>query len=62
MKNRKIIIVNQSEDTLRIVGYFDCDVVIISVYQTETDKLVIYDGIRKCPPRTYAELIEILSY
>ena len=41
-------------------GYLDCDV--LSVFPTETDKLVKYDVIRKCPPRTCAGWIEIPSY
>ena len=32
-----------------MVGYFDFDVVLLSVFQSETDKLVKYDVIRKCP-------------
>ena len=40
MKIRKIIILNQSKDTLRMNGYFDCDVVLLSAFPTEIDKLI----------------------
>ena len=47
MKNIKIIILNYSKDTLRMVGYLEGHVIVLSVLETETDK---YDVMRKCPP------------
>ena len=34
------------KDTLKMVGYLDCDVVFLSVFQTETNKLAKHDVIR----------------
>ena len=54
MKNRKIIILNQSKFTLIMVCHPQCDVALLSAFQTETDKLVKDDVIRKFRPRTCA--------
>ena len=32
MKNRKVIILKQSKDTLRMNGYLDCDVVLLPIF------------------------------
>ena len=62
MRNGKNIILNQSKDTLSMVDYLDCDVVFLSVFQTDTDILVQYEVIRRCPPRTCAERFKQPSY
>ena len=55
MKHRKVITLNQSKDTLTMVGYLQWNVVVLSVIQTEKDKLVKYhDFKRKYPPHTCA--------
>ena len=61
MKNRAITIIILGKDTLRMVGYLDCDVVLLSVFQTETDKLVKYDVIRKSPPSNLSSIAYIHS-
>ena len=58
MENRNLLL-NQSKDTLRMVGYLDWHVVVLSVFQTENDKSVKYDVIPECPLRTCAGRIEI---
>ena len=54
MKISNIIILNQSKDMLEMVGYLECHVVLLSVFQSKTDKYVKYDVIGKCPPRMCA--------
>ena len=51
MKIIKIVILNRSKDPLRMVGYLDWYVVVLSEFPAETDKLVEYNVKGKCPPR-----------
>ena len=44
-----IIIFNYDKDTLRMVGYLNWLVVVLSVFQIETDKLVKYEVIQRWP-------------